>query len=81
MDKVDNCQVGVDMGYVSRQEHSLVDARLYLPKSWARDRKQRKKCGVPKQVKYQTRHELALEMLEQQRSILPHGWTPGGRRR
>jgi SRSO17 transposase len=75
--KVDNCQVGVYMGYVSRQEHSLVDARLYLPKSWARDRKQRKKCGVPQQVKYQTRHGLALEMLEQQRAILPHGWIAG----
>ena len=75
--QVDNCQVGVYMGYVSRQEHSLVDARLYLPKSWARDRKQRNKCGVPKQVKYQTRHELALQMLAPQRAILPHTWIAG----
>lgn len=75
--KVDNCQVGVYMGYVSRQEHTLVDMRLYLPKHWAKDRKRRKKCGVPRDVKYQTRHELALEMLQTQGSILPHGWIAG----
>jgi len=32
--KVDNCQVGVYLGYVSRKEHALVDTRLYLPKEW-----------------------------------------------
>src|SRR5712671_3054238 len=30
--KVDNCQVGVFMGYVSRHDHALLDFRLYLPK-------------------------------------------------
>jgi len=75
--KVDNCQVGVYMGYVSREEHTLVDTRLYLPKSWTKDRKRRKKCGVPKEVRFQTRHELALNMLGTQGSKLPHGWIAG----
>jgi SRSO17 transposase len=35
--KVDNCQVGVYMGYVSRHDHALLDFRLYLPEDWARD--------------------------------------------
>ena len=35
--KVDNCQVGVFMGYVSDQDHALLDFRLYLPQEWARD--------------------------------------------
>ena len=35
--KVDNCQVGVFMGYVSRHDHALLDLRLSLPKDWARD--------------------------------------------
>ena len=61
--KVDNCQVGVFLGYVSDAEHALVDFRLYLPRGWAEDRKRRKKAGVPKDVQYRTRHELALEML------------------
>ena len=36
--KVENCQVGIYLGYVSRKEHALVDTRLYLPKEWTGDR-------------------------------------------
>jgi SRSO17 transposase len=75
--KVDNCQVGVYMGYVSRVEHALVDVRLYLPKEWATDNKRRKKCGVPKGIRFQTRHELALEMLQDKAALLPHAWIAG----
>jgi len=75
--KVDNGQVGVYMAYASWKEYALVDERLYLPKSWANDKKRRKKCGVPKEVRYQTRHELALEMLENNRALLPHQWITG----
>jgi SRSO17 transposase len=75
--KVENCQVGVYMGYVSRKEHALVNVRLYLPKDWAEARKRRKKAGVPKAIEFRTRHELALEMLEEQGSLLPHGWVSG----
>jgi hypothetical protein len=32
--KIDNCQVGLYLGYVSRREHALVDVRLYLPQEW-----------------------------------------------
>jgi SRSO17 transposase len=75
--KKDNCQVGVYLGYVSRKEHALVDFRLYLPKEWAGDRKRRKKAGVPKDVRFRTRHELALEMLDERGAELPHGWIAG----
>jgi SRSO17 transposase len=75
--KKDNCQVGVYLGYVSRKEHALVDFRLYLPKEWAGDRKRRKKAGVPRKVRFRTRHELALEMLEERGATLPHGWIAG----
>src|SRR5947207_247320 len=75
--KKDNCQVGVYLGYVSRQEHALVDFRLYLPKEWAGDRKRRQKAGVPKDVRFRTRHELALEMLDERGAALPHGWIAG----
>ena len=75
--KVDNGQVGVYMGYVSRKEHALVDTRLYLPEDWAKDRKRRKKCGVPRKIRYQTRHELALEMLAEHGPGLPHAWIAG----
>ena len=35
--KIENCQVGIFMGYVSAIEHTLVDTRLYLPKEWTED--------------------------------------------
>jgi SRSO17 transposase len=75
--KVENCQVGVFLGYVTDSEHVLVDFRLYLPKEWAKDRKRRKRCGVPKEIRYCTRHELALEMLDRRGPALPHGWVSG----
>jgi SRSO17 transposase len=75
--KIDNGQVGIYMGYASRQEHALVDVRLYLPKGWAQDKKRRKKCGVPKEIRYRTRHELALEMLTTNGKYLPHEWIAG----
>jgi SRSO17 transposase len=75
--KVDDGQVGVFMAYASYHEHALVDVRLYLPKGWAKDRMRRKRCGIPKAVRYRTRHELALEMLEETGPLLPHGWVTG----
>ncbi len=75
--KVDNGQVAIYMGYASRKEHALVDMRLYLPKDWAKDKARRKKCGVPKQIRYQTRHELALDMLKNNGRYLPHAWIAG----
>lgn len=75
--KVDNCQVGVYMGYVSRQEHALVNARLYLPQEWTKDRARCRAAGVPQHVKFQTRHAQALEMLDESGALLPHGWVAG----
>jgi SRSO17 transposase len=75
--KVENCQVGVYLGYVSRRDHALVDFRLYLPREWTRDRKRLREAGVPKAVRFRTRHELALEMLDERGSVLPHSWVAG----
>src|SRR5215831_3570554 len=75
--KVDNCQVGVFLGYVGDDEHALVDFRLYLPREWAKDRGRRKKAGFPEGVAYRTRHELALEMLRRRGGTLPHAWVAG----
>ena len=75
--KVDNCQVGVYMAYVSRKEHVLVNQRLYLPTEWTKSRARLKEAGVPKGVKFRTRHQLALEMLDESENHLPHGWIAG----
>lgn len=77
LSKVDNCQVGVYMAYVSRKGQTLVDVRLYLPKEWTKDRHRRKEAGIPKGIKFHTRHELALEMLDEHGGRLPHTWVTG----
>jgi len=75
--KLENCQVGIYMAYASPREHALVDVRLYLPQEWASDKARRKKCHVPKEVKFCTRHELALQMLDESGALLPHAWVSG----
>jgi SRSO17 transposase len=75
--KIDNCQVGVYLAYVGPAGHALVDVRLYLPKEWAKDKDRRTRAGVPKEVRFRTRHELALEMLDGSGPRLPHAWVSG----
>ncbi len=75
--KIENCQVGVYMAYVSRQEHAIINMRLYLPEEWTKDRGRCKAAGVPKGTKFRTRHELALEMLDEHGPLLPHAWITG----
>jgi len=75
--KVDTCQVGVSMGYVSRQDHALLDFRLSLPEDWARDERRRQECHVPPAVQYHTRQAQCLEMLDEWGEQVPHGWVTG----
>ena len=76
--KVDNCQVALYLGYVSRKGHTLVDTRLYLPKEWTKEKARLDKAGVPQGSRgYRTRHQLALEMLAKNGAGLPHSWIAG----
>ena len=76
--KVDNCQVAIYLGYVSRKGHTLVEQRLFLPKAWTKDKARLDRAGVPKAYRrYHTRHQLALAMLAQNGAALPHSWIAG----
>ena len=75
--KVENCQVGIYMAYASRKGHAIVNTRLYLPEEWTTDRRRCRAAGVPEAIQFRTRHELALEMLDEQGSLLPHAWVAG----
>src|SRR2546425_8768032 len=76
--KIDNCQVAVYLGYVSGEEHTLVDMRLYLPKAWTQDPARLDKAGVPHDRRgYRSRHQLALDMLQERGARLPHAWIAG----
>jgi SRSO17 transposase len=61
--KQENCRVAVSLS-VSTEHASLPIAwRLYLPEVWARDKAQRKKAGVPSEIRFQTKPALALEQI------------------
>ena len=76
--KVDNCQVGIYLGYVSGRGPALVDCELYLPKEWTQNPARLKKAGVPKaKQKHRTRHTICLELLQRHGQQLPHGWITG----
>jgi len=61
--RIENCQVGVFLGYASRYGHALMDRRLYLPKVWAEDGKRRRKASVPEDVAFATKPAMAREMI------------------
>jgi SRSO17 transposase len=74
--KVDNCQVGVYLAYANSHHTSLVDFRLYLPEAWVFDDARRTQCGVPKEIGFQTKAELGLEMIRALRAQdFPFGWV------
>jgi SRSO17 transposase len=75
--KVENCQVGIYLGYVARCDHALVDFRLFLPKDWTEHKRRCAKAGVPKEIGFQTRHELMLDMLDEHGKVLLHAWIAG----
>jgi SRSO17 transposase len=62
--QIENCQVGVFLAYISSKGQSLIDRRLYLPKSWTTVSKRRKKTHIPRQVRFATKTGLAKEMLQ-----------------
>jgi SRSO17 transposase len=66
--KVDNCQVGVFLVGVTPAGTVLLDHQLYLPKDWAKDRKRREQCRVPKEVRFRTKPQLGVDLLRRTRA-------------
>jgi SRSO17 transposase len=61
--KQDNCQAAVSLSLANRHASLPVGWRLYLPEEWAQDAARRKKVGVPDEVVFKTKPEIALEQL------------------
>ena len=63
--KIDNCQVGVMLGYVGLRGYGLIDYELYMPEKWFDDShaELRKKCGVPSNLKFRTKNEIASDLV------------------
>ena len=76
--RVENCQVGVFLGYASAKGRAGIDRALYLPREWADDAERREAAGVPETVAFRTKPALALEMLERAfEADVPARWVVG----
>ncbi len=61
--KQENCQVAVSLSIANHHASLPVAYRLYLPADWAEDRERRRKAGVPEDIVFKTKLEIALEQL------------------
>jgi SRSO17 transposase len=62
--RVEDCQVGLFLAYASPRGWAFIDRALYLPEEWAEDRERRRGVGVPEEVAFATKGELARAMLQ-----------------
>ena len=76
--KVENCQIGVFLGYASRLGHALVDRELYVPAEWANNRERCREVGIPADRPFATKPQLARQMLARTFVAgLPAKWVTG----
>ena len=76
--RIENCQVGVFLTYATSGGRVLLDRELYLPQVWADDGERRREAGVPEEVAFRTKPQLARMMLERAvESGIPFGWVTG----
>jgi SRSO17 transposase len=61
--RTENCQIGVFVAYASSHGHALIDRELYLPQSWTEDRERCRAAGIPDDVAFATKPQLAQQML------------------
>ena len=74
--KVDNCQVAVCLGYTKGSMRTLIDTELYVPEDWANDQSRREECGIPEDLKFKTKAEIALELMRGvQSNGVKFGWV------
>lgn len=74
--RVENCQVGVFLSYVTTRGHGLIDRELYLPEDWCADLPRRQAAHIPDAVSFRTKPELGQRMIARaQAAGLPFRWV------
>jgi SRSO17 transposase len=74
--RIENCQIGVFLGYASPAGRTFLDRELYLPKAWSEDRGRCREAGVPDEVDFATKPALAIGMLTRALdAAVPAGWV------
>src|SRR5438270_185378 len=72
--KQDNCRVAVSLSVTTEKASMPVAFRLYLPETWTKDKQRRKKTGVPKEIQFQTKPDIALDQIRRARKRgIPQG--------
>lgn len=76
--KVANCQVGVFLVYATSKGFTFLDRKLYLPKEWLQDRERCKESGIPENMEFQPKTQMALSMLKEAHNAeVPFTWVTG----
>jgi SRSO17 transposase len=75
--KVESCQLGVFLTYVTDRGYAPLDRQLYLSKEWAKDKKRRKQTHVPKEIQFQESWRIALTLIDRAGADVPFGWVAG----
>jgi SRSO17 transposase len=76
--RIENCQIGVFLAYASPRGRAFLDRTLYLPQEWVDDAVRRAEAGVPQEVGFATKGELATAMLARAFAArVPASWVTG----
>ena len=76
--RIENCQIGVFLAYASGTGRTFLDRELCLPREWADDPERRLEAGVPVDAAFQTKPQLARQMLERALVVgVPAAWVTG----
>ena len=76
--RIENCQIGVFLCYASEKGSAFIDRELYLPKEWAEDGTRRREAAIPEEVDFETKPQLARDMLERAcEADVPRAWVVG----
>ncbi len=74
--RVENCQVGVFLSYVTARGHGLIDRELYLPEDWCADPARRQEVHIPETIRFRTKPELGQVMIQRtQQAGVPIAWV------
>ena len=63
--KQDNCRIAVGLSVATWASSLPIAYRLYLPEGWAGDKKRRKAAGVPEDIEFQTKPQIALDQIRE----------------
>ncbi len=76
--KQDNCQVAVSLSLASKRSSLPIAFRLYLPQEWSSDKARRQQAGVPAEINFATKPQIALEQIRAAKAVgVPAGVVLG----